>query len=550
MKTRRRLPLLPLLLPSLLLLLTLPLLAQEAPEPAAEAGQAEVFKVPPEHASARATMRTFLYSFNPDRGEPGVDPLAVAAACLDLSEIPGSLRDHQGRELAIQLKEVLDRTELIDFAAISDDPAAPPYRLDVHGHGQVTLAPGSGGEWLFDPATVEAVPALLAAVRDRATIEGVTRIETLTPAMWLRSQMPESLLGVSFLLEQWQWLGLLALLVLGLLLERLVAAAGKIAAERYLAKKLHSVETGHLKHALRPVGLLAAALFWWAGIYWLGLPTGALGTLRLAVHFAVAVSFVWAAYRLVDIVAAVLEDRANRTDSKFDDLLVPLVRKTFKILVVAFGLVFIAESLDLPIRSILAGIGIGGLAVALAAQDVVKNVFGSLLVILDQPFSVGDYVTVGGVEGSVEELGFRSTRIRTPGDSVVTLPNSNLISSSVDNLGLRRTRRWKTTLGLTYDTPVDKIEAFCEGVRELIREHPRTIKEGFQVAFNEFSASSLDVVMLVKFEVTDWGSELEARQRLGLDILRLAENLGVELAFPTQTVHLHRAGAAIQSAGG
>ncbi len=132
-----------LVLPALLLLSPSisPLLAQEAPEPTARSEQEEVFQVPPEHASPRATMSTFLWSFDPDREQPGEDPLAVAAACLDLSEIPASLRGHQGRELAIQLKEVVDRTELIDLASLSDDPAAPPYQLDVHGRGQVVLPP-------------------------------------------------------------------------------------------------------------------------------------------------------------------------------------------------------------------------------------------------------------------------------------------------------------------------------------------------------------------------------------------------------------------------
>ncbi len=538
MKVRR-------LIPFALLLLSLsfiPLQAQETPGPAAGSEAEEVFQVPPEHASARATMRAFLYAFDPAE-VAAADSLTVAAACLDLSEIPEALRAHQGKELAIQLKEVIDKTVLIDFDALSEDPAAPPYRLDVDGYGEVVLAPDDNGEWLFDPATVRAIPTLVEAGRDREIVEGVTRVETLTPAMWLRSQMPDSLRGRTFLLEQWQWLALLALLVLGLALDRLVAALSRIAAERYLAGKLHSVETGRIKCALRPVGLLAAAVFWWAGIYWLGLPVAMLKTFRLAALFIFATSFVWAAYRLVDLVAAVLEERAQHTSNKFDDLLVPLVRKTFKFLVIVFGLVFIADSLDLPIRSLLTGVGIGGLAVALAAQDAVKNFFGSLLVIMDRPFSVGDWVKVGGAEGSVEELGFRSTRIRTSADSVVVLPNSNLITSAVDNLGERRTRRWKTTLGLTYDTPPDKIEAFCEGVRELIREHPRSVKPGFQVAFNEFSASSLDIVMMVKFDVPGWGGELEARQQLGLGILHLAEDLGVELAFPTQTLHLQGPGA-------
>ncbi len=524
----------------LLSLQVAPLQAQEDPAPAAAIATEEAYEVPPERTSARATMRTFLYAF--DTEQEARDPLAVAAGCLDLSEIHAALRASQGRELAIQLKRILDKTELIELDAISDQPQAPPWRLDVHGQGEVVLAPDDRGEWRFDAATVAAIPDLRQAVRGLETVEGVIQVETLTPGAWLRSQMPESLLERSLLLEHWQWLGLLALLILGLALKWLVAKLGRGVAERYLARKLASIEVGPIRTALEPFGLLAAALFWWAAVYWLGLPVDVLAILRLAVRVVFAVAFVWTAYRLADVIAAVLEDHARQTGHTFDDLLVPLVRKILKILVIAFGLLFIADSLDLPIRSILAGLGIGGLAVALAAQDAVKNLFGSLVVILDRPFSVGDFITIGGLSGTVEELGFRSTRIRTAGDSVVTLPNSNLITSSVDNLGERRTRRWKTTLGLTYDTPPDKVEAFCEGVRELIREHPDTVKEGFQVAFHEFSASSLDVVMLVKFDVPGWGEELAARQQHGLGILRAAQTHGEELAFPTQTVHVQGPG--------
>ena len=174
-----------------------------------------------------------------------------------------------------------------------------------------------------------------------------------------------------------------------------------------------------------------------------------------------------------------------------------------------------------------------------------KNLFGSLLVIVDQPFSVGDYFKVGSVDGTIEELGFRSTRIRTPENSLVTLPNSNLITSAVDNLGARPYRRWKMSLGLTYDTPPEKIEAFCEGIRELIRNHPQTRKEAYYVYFNQFSASSLDVLVQLHFDVPGYEAELIAKQELGLDFLRLAEKLGVEMAYPTQTVHVHGGGGRI-----
>ncbi len=519
-----------------ILLLISPAAAQEDPEAAAEA--TETYVIPADHDSARSTMRTFLESFDPARRDPSDDPLDVAADCLDLSEIRQAIRGHQGRELALQLKEVLDRTEFIVVDSLPDAADAPPYRLDVYDHGQVVIAPDARGEWLFDAETVREIPRLLAAVRDRAIVEGATKVERLPFGLWLQSKMPEALRGRALWIEHWQWLFLVLLLVAGLIVDRLVAGLGRSVAGNYLSRHLVSIEPPRLKRALRPMGLFAASLFWWFGIYRLALPPGALDVLRYAAHFVVAAAFVWAAYRLVDVFAVVMGSRARDTGNKFDDLLVPLVRKVLKVAIAGFGLLFIAQTLEWPVGSILAGLGIGGLAVALAAQDLVKNLFGSLLVIADQPFSVGDYVKVGSVDGTVEELGFRSTRLRTPQNSLVTLPNSHLITTSVDNLGARTFRRWKTTLSLTYDTPPDKIEAFCEGVRELIRQHPHTRKEAFYVHFVEFSPSSLDVLMQLHFDVPDWTTELESKQQLGLDVLRLAEELGVEMAFPTQTVHL------------
>ncbi len=532
----------------LLLVLTLApsLTAQEAEptdgDPAADAPeeQVEVYEVPPGHRSARATMTTFFDAFDETKADPELNPLDIAAGCLDLSAINPTIRVHQGRELALQLKEVLDKTELIDLESLSDDPQASPYTLDIYEAGQVTIAPDANLEWLFDAATVEALPHLLTQVRDRETIEGITEVKVLTPAMWLRSKMPPSLLETGLLMEHWQWLALIVLLLVAGIIDRVVAAICRNTVANYLRQHLEEIETDRLKRAMRPVGMIAAGLFCWAAIYWLGLPTFVLEVLLVAVHFVVAVAFVWAFYRLVDIVTAVLEIRAEATGNKFDDLLVPLVRKSSKVIVTVFGLVFIADTLNLPIRSILTGLGIGGLAVALAAQDLVKNLFGSLLVIMDQPFSVGDYVSVGSVNGTVEELGFRSTRLRTPENSLVTLPNSHLITSSVDNLGARPYRRWKTSLGLTYDTPVDKIEAFCEGIRELIRNHSAVRQSGYYVSFTQFSASSLDILVQMHFDVPGFAEELEAKQELGFAILRLAEELGVEFAFPTQTVHLER----------
>jgi len=161
-------------------------------------------------------------------------------------------------------------------------------------------------------------------------------------------------------------------------------------------------------------------------------------------------------------------------------------------------------------------------------------------VLLDKPFHVGDWVKIGDLEGTVEEVGFRSTRIRTFYNSLITMPNATLIATAVDNLGARTYRRWSTMLSLTYDTPPEKIEAFCEGIRELVRRHPDMRKDYFHVYANEYGAASLNVLLYVFFQTPGWPEELKARHQLFLQILRLAREVGVEFAFPTQTLHVHR----------
>lgn len=490
--------------------------------------------VPREHRTPRATMMTFLGAFYEDDG------MQQAVDTLDLSDVPEAVRSVKGPELAVQLKEVLDRTRRIEPDEIPDDPSAPPYVFLTHEAGRVVIDRQPDGEWLFSAETVADVPGLFRALEEQDVVEGVRPAShALSPGLWMRSKMPRSLLRTVFLLELWQWLGLLVLAVVGIVLDRLLVLAAQVVTRRWLKKRIEQVDDETLHKALRPLGLLAMALAWSGGLRFLWLPVGALSILEVAVRFVLAAGGVWAAYRLVDILAALLEDHARRTHNKFDDLLVPLVRKSLKVFIAAFGLVFIAETLEMDISSLLAGLGLGGLAVALAAQDAVKNLFGSLMVLIDRPFSVGDWVVVGDFEGVVEEVGFRSVRIRTFYNSLITLPNSNLISSAVDNYGARRYRRWSTKLGLTYDTPPATIEAFCEGIRELVRRHELTRKDYFEVHLNSFGDSGLEVLLYVFFEAGDWSKELAARHALALDILRLAEHLGVDFAFPTRTVWLH-----------
>jgi MscS family membrane protein len=258
----------------------------------------------------------------------------------------------------------------------------------------------------------------------------------------------------------------------------------------------------------------------------------------VAVKVLASISAIWASFRVVDILHTLMIAKAKRTENKFDDLLVPLITKSLKVFVLVIGVIFAADNLNIDVTSLLAGLGLGGLAFALAAKDLLGNFFGSLTVLLDRPFTIGDWVIIGDVEGTVEEVGFRSTRIRTFYNSLITLPNASLTTTTIDNMGVRRFRRMKTMLGLTYDTPPEKIDAFCEGVRELVRLHPYMRKDYYQVYFNQYNAASLDILVYVFWHTPDWNTELRERHRFLLDILRLAKQIGVEFAYPTQTLYL------------
>jgi MscS family membrane protein len=288
------------------------------------------------------------------------------------------------------------------------------------------------------------------------------------------------------------------------------------------------------------MGALAMILVWWMGISFLGLPLAFLRWFSTLVEVVLIFTASLTAYRLVNVLGDVLDKRARQTTSRYDDLLAPMIRTTLKVLVFVVTFIILADMFDRNLTGLLAGLGIGGLAFALAAQDTLGNLFGSLTVLLDRPFQVGDWVVIGSVEGTVEEVGFRSTRIRTFYDSKITLPNSQLTSAAVDNLGDRKYRRWSTRLGLAYNTPPEKIDAFCEGVKEIILRHPHTRKDYFHVALNEFGPSALEIMLYVFFVTPDWSEELKERHRLAIDIVRLAKELGVEFAFPTQTLYMRQ----------
>ena len=370
--------------------------------------------------------------------------------------------------------------------------------------------------------------------------EGLANLEDSV----VRPLVPEELRGedkVLLSLEYWQWLGLFALVLLGVLVDYTFRFALRTIAIGIIRRRGSTADKQTLRRTVRPIGLFVSALVWQLMLPLLALPDRAFLLLRGAVGVFLVFAFIWAAWRVIDLVGEVLDNQAKKTQTKFDDVLIPLIKKAAKLFVVAVGIVYAAEALSIPLGPMLASLGLGSLAFAFAAKDTIENFFGSVAVILDRPFEVGDWVVIdGGTEGTVEELGFRSTRIRTFYNSQITVPNATLVRATVDNYGRRKYRRWKTHLGVQYDTPPEKLIAFTEGIRELVRTHPYTRKDYYQVWMHQWSASSMDILLYIFFEVPDWNTELRERERMFIDIIRLADRLGVQFAFPTQTVHLFK----------
>lgn len=468
-----------------------------------------------------------------------------AIEVFDLRDLPAARQRTQGQYLLLRLERILDRVQALapDGAPFASEAEVggdtyswtgrPPGRPDIAV--RLGFERGEDG-WHIDGDTVERLDALASSVEDLPRLAGL-RDQPVSPAELLRHWVPDRLERGGFLLRSYQWIGLAALVLLALVFERVLLFLLRPLLKR-VTKGEGSLYEELLGNFERPVGCVIGTLLFLAGLPVLDIEPRYRETLELGASVVLAVGGVWATYRLVDVVSWHLERRALRTDNRFDDMLVPLLRRTLKVLVLIVGVVFVASRLTTDLWGVFAGLSIGSLALGFAAKDSVENLFGTFTVLLDNPFKLGDLVKVGGYNGTIEQVGFRSTRLRTDQDTLVTMPNSRFIASDIENFSQRRRRRVEFVLGVTYDTPPHTLEAFCEGLRELVRRHPWSYKQDFQAWFENFGPVSLDVRLVCYLEGLDVATYQRERHRLSLDILRLAGELEVAFAFPTQTIHM------------
>ena len=258
------------------------------------------------------------------------------------------------------------------------------------------------------------------------------------------------------------------------------------------------------------------------------------------VLLSVSLLLSWLMFRMVDVLTDLLHRWAMRTDSTLDDQLVPLVSRAGKVAVGILGALMVLQNLGYSISGIIAGLGVGGLAVALAAQKTLSDLFGSIMLLVDRPFTIGDWVKSpdGNVEGVVEEIGFRSTRIRTFEKTLINVPNSRLADFIIDNQDRRPIRRVWITVGLTYDTTATQMSDAVAAIRKLLTEHEGVDQEFFLVRFTDFGDSSLDIMVYYFTKSIFWDEYLAVRENVNLQIMTAFEGQGLQIAFPTTTVHL------------
>jgi len=440
-----------------------------------------------------------------------------------------SLEDRIDR--AQQLLKVLDsRGLLINFDVIPMDPA---YEDTLSGLNQYILFNNlpqvylvrKDSLWMFSAATIDAIPDLY---RDTFSIFVDVVLDNLPTSLhkeWLGFYI-------------WQYIALFLWLLTGLVFRKIAEYFMEVYAKKLTARTATRWDDYIVIQTEKPISFLLMIIFFNLTYSNLMLPVNVNYYMKSFLDVAISLSIIWLFYGLVNVLSDYFAEVTAKTESKLDEQLVPLVRKSLKIFVIVVGLLFVIQNSGYNVASILAGLGLGGLAFALAAKDTLANFFGSITIFLDKPFQIGQWINVNGQEGIVEEVGFRSTRIRTFYNSLISIPNSVMANTAVDNLGLREFRRIRTVINLTYSTPPEQLEAFVEGCKAIVHANPFMRKDFVEIHFNNFGPHSLDVLIYVFLKVPNWSEELQQRHNFFMEILKLAKEVGVEFAFPTQTLHI------------
>jgi MscS family membrane protein len=471
------------------------------------------------------TIYVHLYYLQPESYRPDIAAVTLFRSKDSLELIKN----------AIKLKQILDGNGL--YVRLNQLPQESDYKDSTSQKFYFTPFPTElpdvyleriEGKWLYSKETVEQISRL----HKETYPLGTDQLLNLLPKMGQKR-----FLG----LATWQYLTIVLVILFGWIFYKILSGILMPLVKRILRTyfKFGLWDNEKVLKFAQAISLLF--LFWLIRILVpvLQLPIAATETGILILRIVMTILAVVLAIRIVRLAMDYAMDFAQGTEHRMDEQLIPIIRRSLMILFSIIGIFNILHLLNVNITALIAGVSIGGLALALAAQDTVKNLIGSAMIFFDRPFQIGDYIIGGGVEGTVKEVGFRTTRIQTIDTSIISVPNGTIANLAITNKGVRVYRLVSSTLTVTYDTPPDLIEKFIEGLKKLILSHPLTRKEDFYVYFTDLDSSSLNILFRSHIAVSTYAEELRVKESILLGVLRLAESLNVSFAFPSSTVYIN-----------
>lgn len=514
---------------SLALALLLAVALASAPAGAAPPADAGASPANPEQVSPnspRAALKLFLDATRAGEYQAAARHLALPAE-----------DSARGPELARRLKAVLDRHLWIELETISGlangnrNDGLPPL---VERVGDVPSA-GGGSEpvllrrdprlsrWQFAPATVQRIEAWYERLEGRWFIEHLPRV-LLRPG-------PRDLLW-------WQWLALPLLLLMASALGSLLSRLSRNLIARAVSRTSVTWDDAIAERVVGPLTVGWALALTYVFLPSLGLYEPAEEFLRRCLSALVFAVFFWALARIIDVVRQVIAASPWAQGRAATRSLLPLAARVAKVLLAAIAVVALLSELGYPVASLVAGLGIGGVAVALGAQKTLENLFGAFSIGADQPFCEGDFVRVEDFVGTVEAIGLRSTRIRTLDRTLISMPNGKLADMRIESFAVRDRLRLACNIGLVYSTTAAQMRAILEGLEAVLRAHPKIWTDAVIVRFSAFGDSSLNIEVMAWFQTTDWGEFLVIRQDVLIQFMEVVEREGSSFAFPTRTLHL------------
>jgi MscS family membrane protein len=435
---------------------------------------------------------------------------------------------------AIKMKQILDGKGL--FVDMNLIPATNTYLDSLSKKNIYYLFPKElpqvflekkGNQWFYSDETIKNINTL----HKKTFPFGTDYLLKITP-----SGKTQKLLG----LNTWQYLGILILLLAGFLFFFLFKLLFKPILRKMSQMSFHIDldDQKLLNKTSRVLSLLVVFVLVNFFIPALQLPVKWTLVAKRGVEILITVFVALLLLRVLEYLLNYFKSISNKTESKMDDQLMPIVHQLFKMIVIIGAIIQILNLMNVNVTALIAGISIGGLALALAAKDTVSNLIGSLMVFLDKPFQIGDFIEVGSYGGTVIEVGFRSTRIQTKDTSIISIPNGNIANTALVNKGIRVYRLFETNLGVTYDTPPELIEVFVTGLTKMVIQHLKVTNEDYYINLNGLGASSIDIIFRVYLNTTSYGEELRIKQDLILTILKLADTIGIRFAFPSSTLYV------------